>query len=113
MPVKDLKEWKKFERNNDEPYSKCCVIVAMEVMTELDKIEKINAEELITLANRKLKAGITGFQAGMVAQIVFSFHTRGDEFRKSWNRNYGVEEEKAKGRVVNPAIMTIDLPEKN
>lgn len=48
---------------------------------------------------------LTGALAGCVASAIVHFHKRGDEFRKFWNKQYGVSENK-KG-IVNPAIITI------
>lgn len=49
---------------------------------------------------------LTGYMAGAAAQMIGHFHVRGDEFRKYWNSKFGVDEEKAKGGTVNPALMT-------
>ncbi len=50
---------------------------------------------------------LTGFLAGCAAETVAAYHPRGDEFRIYWNKLNGVSEDKAKGGVVNPAILTI------
>ncbi len=55
--------------------------------------------------------GISGFMAGCVAQWISKFHERGDEYRKWWNKKCGVDEEKAQGGVVNPAIVTFTSKE--
>jgi len=57
------------------------------------------------------KLGITGFMAGCAAQAIAFYHPKGEEFRKFWNEHNGVEPEKDKGGVVNPAIITIDTGE--
>lgn len=104
-------EWKRAVAANLDAYGKACIDVARAVMHLIDEPEtplvNVNASELIYVANRKLKAGLTGFQAGAVAELVSKVHSRGDEFRVSWNNNYGHEG----GGIVNPAIMTIDTKE--
>ena len=59
-------------------------------------------------AEEMYSEGITGFQAGKVAQVITHFHSRGEDFRQWWNRRHLTEEEaqEAKG-VVNPAVFTI------
>lgn len=51
--------------------------------------------------------GISGYMAGCCAGWISRFHERGEEFRIYWNKQWGVDEDKANGGVVNPAIMTI------
>lgn len=77
--------------------------------------------EAVSLAGAALDAGktpkeaqdvwsgldLTGFMAGYAAKCLSQLHPRGDEWREGWNAQYDVTEEKAKGGVVNPAILTI------
>jgi hypothetical protein len=51
--------------------------------------------------------GITGFMYGCAVQALAQFWVHGDELRVLHNADYGVDEEKAKGGTVNPAILTI------
>lgn len=101
--VKEFNEWK--EKNND-PYGGCCVAVAEQVMKDFNADTKIDPHKMINDADDKIGAGgITGYMAGVVASAVSYFDIRGDEFKKEWNRGYGVPETE-KG-IVNPAIVTI------
>ncbi len=111
MPIVNEKLLKKYEKNNKSDYGRCCVRVALDVMRRLDdlKYRKINADKIICDADKFLNAGITGFMAGCVAQMVWKCHSRGEEFRMAWNKAHGVTEEKAKDRTVNPACMTINV----
>jgi hypothetical protein len=106
------KEWDECVAKNQDPYGKACIDVAREVMRLLDEPiyqdGNIDCHKLICDADDNVKAsGITGYMDGCVAQMVGAFHSRGEDFRKSWNKGYGVDEEKAKGGIVNPAILTI------
>ena len=78
----------------------------LELMEAVDMTAKIDAVELILEADRELNEGITGNMAAYVASIVVKCHSRGEEFRKSWNKHNGSPE--AKG-VINPAIININI----
>ena len=111
MPIINIKDWEEQKRINKDPYGKCVIDVAGEVMRLLDipEYQDFNTHKIICDAEKNIgEDGITGFMAGCVAQIVSHCHSRGEEFRKKWNKDYGVEEDKAKGGVVNPAILTIN-----
>ena len=113
MPIIDQKTWNECVEKNTDPYGKCCVDVAREVMRQLDVVGVFNASDLISKADNDIKAGgITGFMAGCIAQIVSKCHSRGDEFRRSWNAPHCSSPEELnkiddKGGVINPAILTI------
>ena len=104
MPITNVDVWNGFVEVNQDPYSKCCVDVARGVMEALDKQEEFGAHDLICSVPGA--TGITGFMAAAVAKMVWTCHSRGDEFRKSWNTSWGVESE---DKIVNPALMTIQL----
>ena len=108
MPITDTENWERCKATNQDPYGGTCIKVAQRVMEILDQEEgDFDCHELICRADDETKAGgITGFMAGCVANAVSSFHSRGDEFRRRWNKGYGVDDDK-KG-VVNPAILTIN-----
>jgi len=104
----DKARWESWEKANKDPYGKAVVNVAREVMRMLDMEEykDFDPNEIIDVADENIKAGgITGFQAGCVAQMISQVHSRGREFRKKWNKSYGAE--KAKG-TINPAILHIE-----
>ena len=105
MPIVEQEKWDSWVEKNTDSYGKCCVDVARDVMTELDKGEKFDCHDVI--CKSKHADGITGFMAGAIASMVSQVHSRGDEFKKQWNSGYGVKEE-SKG-VVNPALVTIEV----
>jgi len=114
MPITNAKLWREYEAKNTDPYGKCCVNVAREVMRLIDKDAngKLDAYTLINKADDNIKAGgITGFMASCAAKMVWSCHSRGDEFRLAWNGDHGVPEDKAKGGIVNSAIFTVGADE--
>ena len=104
--IKNQEAWDRYvESNKNDPYGKACVDVAREVMIVLDEGKEFDCHTLICDADEKSSAGgITGFMAGCVAQMVTRCHSRGEEFQKKWNKDYGVEDSTG---VVNPAILTI------
>ena len=111
MPIIKKEDWKKSVDNNQDDYSKCCVDVARRVMEILDKENEFDPHAIITQADEDIKAGgITGFMAGCVAQMVSHCHSRGEEFRKLWNKDVGsvTGQEDSEG-VLNPALLTINL----
>lgn len=116
MPIKDAVGWKKYEDNNQDPYGKACIDVAREVMRKMDEdaapITSAGTHKLICDADKAINAGgITGFMAGCVASMVSQVHSRGEEFRRAWNRDnqIGTEGDKANDSngVLNPAILNI------
>ena len=106
MPITNQKKWDKAVANNTDPYGKACVDTARRVMELLDVENDFDCHEIIVRADKEVGAGgLTGFMAGAVASMVSGLHSRGEEWRKKWNEDYGVSADK-KG-VVNPAIVTI------
>ena len=110
MPISDKAKWNDVVKiNSTDGYSSCCVNIAAEVMRLLDLPEnqKFECHDLINKADDNIKAGgITGFMAGAAASMVSQCHSRGEEFKRQWNKGYGVPDD-AEG-TVNPAILTID-----
>ena len=106
MPIVDQEGWDEAVKKNDDSYGKCAVDTARRVMEILDEEEgDFNCHEIICRGDEK--SNLTGFLAGCVASMVGKYHSRGEEFRIVWNKEHGVEEDKAKGGTVNPAILTI------
>lgn len=107
MPITNKEAWQNWQDKNKDPYGGACVKVAGRVMELLDEVEEFDPHAIICQANDDTIGGITGFMAGCVAEMVTVCHSRGEEFRKAWNKYHGVEEDK--GGVVNPAIVTINI----
>lgn len=100
-------EWIKVAgRSACDPYSFGCLIATCASFEILDSDEWQPEEAIKVWTDRDLD--LTGYMAGSAASMISRFHIRGDEFRKVWNARYGVDEEKAQGGTVNPAIVTID-----
>jgi len=100
--VKDelVEEWVAYaKKNTDDAYSACVIEASIKIMSALN--EGKMSEEADKAADG---LGITGFQAGCVAQTIIKYHARGEEYKVYWNGLYGQPE--AEG-VVNPAVMTI------
>ena len=119
MPISNPEAFQKWEDNNKDPYGKCCVDVAREVMRLLDLPEYANGfdtHEIICKADNNIDAGgITGFMAGAVASMVSKCHSRGEEFRQKWNLDNQISHEGEKanesGGVLNPALLNIQSKE--
>jgi hypothetical protein len=119
MPIINEEGWKKAVESNHDSYGKACVDVARRVMELMDEDptpfhagyspDVHTTHGIICKADKDIKAGgITGFMAGCVASMVTQCHSRGEEFRKQWNKDNGIEEKDDKGGVVNPAILTVE-----
>lgn len=105
-----LEKQKLGEDGNPEtdPYVGAIVKVGEKVVDLMEAIpadQPIDADALILEADRFYDEGITGNMAAYIAMIATKCHSRGEEFKASWNAHNGRPE--AKG-VVNPAIITID-----
>ncbi len=97
---KTAKEWQKALKKNQDGYGWAVIEVISKVGAALDEgLSPAEAE-----AKGIKDSGITGFQAGVMANILRQLHPRGDEFNKYFNGLFGVENDKA---TVNPAIITI------
>jgi len=105
MPITNQKRWDSYVSKNKDSYGKCCVDVARQVMKILDEVEDFDTHKLIIQAEKEIgENGITGFMAGAIASMVVHCHSRGEEFKKEWNKSYG--DEKREG-VINPALITL------
>jgi hypothetical protein len=114
MPIINQESLKIWEKKNTDPYGKCCIDVAKEVMKILDKNESFDVHKIICDADKNAEAGgITGFMASFVTRIVVECHSRGDEFRKAWNKEVGTitGQEESEG-ILNPALLRIHVKEK-
>lgn len=110
--ITDQKSWDEQVKINTDPYGKTYVDVARQVMLTLDEGNNFDCNEIISQADRDIKAGgITGFMAGCVAQIVSQCHSRGEEFRLKWNKYYQIRDEgdraNESGGILNPALLAI------
>lgn len=93
-------EYKKYvEVNSKDDYSKAVIDAGEAVGQALDEGKTVEEAEKSMHGHH-----LTGYMAGGVAQAIAHFHPRGEEFRKFWNKGYGVESEVG---TVNPAIVTI------
>lgn len=77
---------------------------ALVLMELLPEDQPIDARALVNEADKILDEGITGNMAAYIALIATKCHSRGEEFRKSWNTQNGNPDSKG---VVNPAVMHI------
>jgi hypothetical protein len=113
MPITDNTAWASWVKANDDPYGGACIEVARRAMEILDEEPgDFDTHKLICRADDETKAGgITGFMAGAVASMISKCHSRGEEFRRKWNKDYqiGGEGDKANegSGVLNPALLTI------
>lgn len=97
-------EWLQFADNNsNDGYSVFVVKATISMMKKME--ERIPFEEAEQqVYNEEL--GLSGFMAGATANALSHFAKQGDEYRKHWNKKYGIEDHEEKG-TVNPAVLTI------
>ena len=102
MPISNPDDWERIQEVNQDPYSRACVDVARAAMEILDRGEPFDPHDLISQADRESGAGgITGFMAGAAASMISQCHSRGDEFRRAWNKDV------QSGGVLNPALLNV------
>ncbi len=94
------KEYKDYVKKNQDGYGNACILAGASVGKALSEGKTCKEAHDGMYGN-----DLSGFMAGCVASAVSHFHSRGEEYRKFWNKLWGIEEDK-KG-VVNPAIITI------
>lgn len=97
-------EWLQFADNNsNDGYSVFVVKATISMMKKFE--EGISFEEAEQqVYNEEL--GLSGFMAGATANALSHFAKQGEEYRKYWNKQYGIEDAEEKG-TVNPAVLTI------
>ena len=79
---------------------------AMEMLDEDSGL--IDSYDLITKADDAIKAnGITGCMAGAVAAIISECHSRGEEFRKTWNLETGNEKVNEKNYILDRTLLKL------
>ena len=98
---KAAKTWQEYLEKNQDPYGFACMEVASKLGKNLDEGMTPEAAEQAAIKG----SGITGFMMGVVAQMIWTMHPRGEEFKKYFNGEFGADPE-ADG-IVNPAIMTV------
>ena len=97
-------EWLQFADNNsNDGYSVFVVKATISMMKKFEEgISFEDAEQQVY--NEEL--GLSGFMAGATANALSHFAKQGEEYRKHWNKQYGIEDAEEKG-TVNPAVLTI------
>lgn len=92
-----------------DPYVAAIVKIGekvVDLMEALSEDQPIDANALILEADRFYDEGITGNMAAYIALIATICHSRGEEFKRSWNKHNGDENRKG---VINPAILTVKV----
>lgn len=94
-------------RKNQEPYGAVVEGAALIVMAYL--ADDVEFPEQAMYRTKGL--GLSGFQEGCVASLVYEMSPRGEEFRRWWNLKNQIQDkgEKANesGGVLNPALLNI------
>lgn len=97
-------EWLQFADNNsNDGYSVFIVKATISMMKKME--EGISFEEAEQQVYDE-ELGLTGFMAGATANALSHFAKQGEEYRKHWNKKYGIEDADEKG-TVNPAVLSI------
>lgn len=90
-----------------DPYVSAIVKVGEKVVDLLEALpedQPVDANALILEADKFYDEGITGNMAAYIAMIATKCHSRGEEFKKSWNKHNGDENREG---VINPAVVTM------
>jgi hypothetical protein len=104
--ITNKEKWDNYVNKNKDPYGKCCVDIARQVMKNLDEVEDFEPHDLIIKSEKEIgEDGITGFMAGAIAAMVAQCHSRGKEWNEKWNKDNGGSG-KEKG-TINPAILEV------
>lgn len=96
-------EWLQFvDNNSNDGYSVFVVKAVISMMRKFEEeISFDDAEQQVYCE----ELGLSGYMAGATANALSHFAKQGEEYRKYWNKKYGVSEEE-KG-TVNPAILSL------
>lgn len=95
------KIWQRSIKKNQDAYGWS----VMEVVSKLGK----NLDDGMAPADAEQAAvkgsGITGFQAGAMAKMIWQLHPSGEEFKQYFNGEFGADP--YTDGIVNPAIVTV------
>lgn len=104
-------EYANYVAANTDPYGRAVVLYSEQWAKLMEEAlaagEKLSGQWKF-LSHKADKEGITGFMYGCAVQALAKFWVHGEELRLLHNAEYGISEEKAKGGVVNPAILTFE-----
>lgn len=120
MPIVNDKKLKEYRDSGDWVECKISVI-AEEVMRTLDLPEysefKIRGDnDIINKAVDDLGgSSITGYMADCISEIVISCHSRGEEYRRKWNREIQLkgegDESNESGGMISSSFHIVDIPD--
>lgn len=95
-------EWLAFvDENSNDGYSVSVVKATVSMMRKFDEGVPFEVAEQ-QVYNEEL--GLTGFMAGATANALSHFAKQGEEYRKHWNKKFGIDNSEEKG-TVNPTIL--------
>jgi hypothetical protein len=115
MKVKDQQAYDEWKANQKgDPYGLACFSYAERwasmMEAEMEETPEADFAELAKrLSNKADVEGITGFMYGMAVNVLSKCWVNGELLRRWHNGEYNVSEEQAKGGVVNPAIINIQV----
>jgi len=87
--------------NTNDPYS---AIVIVGVLIVGDALDEGKSPEEADKELTEYDLGLTGFQAGAIAQLIHKFHPRGVEYKEWWNNLWS---DKPYKNVINPALISL------
>lgn len=118
MKVKDQQYWNNQVKINVDPYGKCTVDYARQWAELMEaKISKgARLEDIAKETSHKADTeGITGFMYGCAVSILSKCWKYGEQLRIWHNLDTQIKDEGEKanksGGVLNPAIITIEMPD--
>jgi hypothetical protein len=119
MKTKDENEWNAWvDANDDDRYGRCCVRYAEAWANEMERRME-SGEKLEDVAKQaghdaNKDYGITGFMYGAAVEMLSQCWEHGEVLRQWSNLDLQINDEGEKanngGGVLNPALMTIEVP---
>lgn len=111
MPIANTKAWNHYVKVNKSDYGATCVNSARRSMDLLNEESgEFDCHDIICRPNKQ--EGLSGGQADCVAAMISKCHSRGEEFRKLWNKDNQINDEGDKGNegdgVLNRVVMEIE-----
>ena len=116
--------WEKWLENNQDEYGAAIYAYAKswaelmekEMPEDCSDVDKFLRENASTLSHKADVEGITGFMYGAAVSILASTWIHGEALRRWHNLDTQIQDEgeeaNAKGVTLNPALLSIEVPDK-
>ena len=98
-----IEDWLEHADNNTNDYRSARILKAT-----IEMMRKLEAGIPMDEAQSQLKDefSLSGYAEGWIADKISYFSKKGDEYRRYWNKKWGIDDSEEE-RVVNPAILIL------